>query len=89
MDRDLPTFMAQDSRENRFCSRCDSEICMADSTSHNLHQAFVWFNISNRNLLELRIPGSIVLRRVRYNSLTVQWHFKGWSGGDVVCLSNV
>lgn len=83
MDRNLPTLMAQDSRENRFWSRCDSEICMADSTSHNLHQAFVWFNISNRNLLELSIPGSIVRRRVRYNGLPVERHFKAWSEGKL------
>lgn len=81
MDGDLPTFMAHDSGENRFRSRCDSEICMADSTSYNLHQAFVWFDISNRNILELSIPGYIMLRWVRYNGLTVQRHFEGgWLG---------
>lgn len=63
---------------------------MADSTGHNIHQAFVWFNISNRNILEFSIPGSLMLRRVRYNGLTVQRHFEG-GGLDreyVICLLN-
>lgn len=50
---------------------------MEGSTIQNLYQAFIWFSI--RELCSSLTFQSIVPRRVRYNGLTVQRHFRGRS----------